>query len=121
MSLITGRCQQEEATVSDEAVLAERPAALRTTYDPLCWIEDRGADWVRYINADGQRWVILGTCNCCGLCEVGAADAQQRKLVWRGNPGEPGACVSLMDPRTDVPVRPEISRLEGCVLSGYYL
>lgn len=90
------------------------------TVDPSTVIEARGSGWVLYRTDQGERWVIRGTCVACGSCEVGAATPS---LVWTGRPvGQPGACVDkTYGFRLDVPVRPEISELAGCTLSGEYL
>lgn len=63
---------------------------LTPTCDPHVWIEDQREGFVRYRNADGRRWEVLGVCNRCGKC-------------WEGAVGPA--------PELDCPVTPE---LQGC-------
>lgn len=89
------------------------------TIDPTCWIVDKGDGFVVYETHDLERWVIRGTCNCCGSCEVGTTT--ESELVWVREPGQPGAC---FDPNKtlDNPVRPDATaKWPGCTLTGEYL
>ena len=91
------------------------------TEDPTVMIEDIGPAWVIYRDHDGKRWIMRGTCNQCGECEVGAINPN---IMWIGNPvGEPGSCRDVMyGIRRDIPVRPEIKqKFPNCSLSGEYL
>lgn len=92
------------------------------TEDPTVFIEDIGAGWVIYRTKDGkERWIIHGTCNQCGECEVGSDNPN---LIWTGIPvGNAGACYDeLFGNRRDVPVRPEIKeKCPNCTLTGEYL
>lgn len=104
--------------------MTPRPGSrCETTLDPTCWIVARGERWIVYENTDGERWVIWGTCNQCGACEVGGQTERTRRLIWTGEPGTPGVC---HDPeygtRPDLPTRPELrDHLPSCSLHGMYL
>jgi hypothetical protein len=77
---------------------------MEPTEDPAVIIEDRGPGWVRYrALADGECWEIHGICIACGACEVGNDNLN---LEWRGEVGEPGACIDLkFASRLDIPMR----------------
>jgi hypothetical protein len=100
---------------------------IEPTSDPYVVIEARkaaadGTPFIVYASVDGaERWVIAGTCNQCGQCEVGSS--REKLLTWIRPVGESGACI---DPdyatRLDLPVRPEISHNNpACSLRGRYL
>jgi hypothetical protein len=103
---------------------------MEPTADPLCLIEDRGeVDGVPYIlyrldnRGTMERWVIHGTCTCCGECEVGSGNP---RLRWTGIPiGQPGACLDVtwgQTGRLDEPVRPELTvMMPHCSLHGEYI
>ena len=38
----------------------------------------------------GERWLVSGTCNQCGLCVIGV-NAPDGRYVWDGHPGTPMA------------------------------
>ena len=93
------------------------------TLDPSVVIEARGPGWVIYRSTvKRERWIIYGTCNQCGECEVGAHSPH---IIWTGKPiGQPGACFDRSFPtRKDSPVRPEGPNQDWphCSLSGEYL
>ena len=79
--------------------------------------------YVKYRNSSGERWIIRGTCNLCGECEVGGS-YPEGPVTFTATPiGTAGACI---DPyhadRGDVPCRPEIkANCPSCTLSGEYL
>lgn len=76
--------------------------ALEQTTDEGVWVVDRAPGRVEYLDLNGNRWRIYGTCNKCGEC-------------WKG--------ITLdVPPDLDCPVRPEISqKIPECVLTGEYL
>ena len=77
---------------------------LIPTADPDVHIEHAGDGLVVYANRDGERWVIVGVCNGCGVCDGNFPHA-----------GPP-------DGRLDIPVRPEgPPSWSGCTLRGEYL
>lgn len=95
---------------------------MEPTVAPDTFIESRDEQHTVYVvPSTGERWYIDGTCNRCGLCEVGVSDPE--RVEWHGEPGTPGACTDLSySTRLDSPVRPEISEiLPGCTLHGAYL
>lgn len=102
---------------------------MEATTDPGVVIEARkvaadGTPFVVYATRDGsERWVIAGTCNQCGQCEVGQVGDRPARLVWVKPVGEPGACIDLdYGTRPDMPVRPEIGRkMPACSLRGRYI
>jgi hypothetical protein len=52
----------------------------------------------------GERWVVSGICNQCGLCVVGAVGDW---YIWDGPPGTPGANRDTRAPnRLDDPIVP---------------
>jgi hypothetical protein len=65
-------------------------------------------------------WQIIGTCNCCGECEIGKDDPN---LVRTPNPlGTAWNCYSKEPNRLDEPVTPEfVQQAKYCVLSGSYI
>lgn len=93
-----------------------------STRDPNIFIIEQTAERVVYETTSGEQWEILGTCNQCGLCEVGANDPE---IAWveGKQPGEPGACYNISgEGRVDNPCRPEIKQhFPECTLSGNYL
>lgn len=92
------------------------------TKDPNIFIIEQEPGRVLYETTAGERWEMLGTCNQCGLCEVGSSDPN---IAWveGKQPGEPDACYNILgDDRIDNPCRPEIKQyIPECVLSGKYL
>lgn len=89
------------------------------TQDPNTFITDRGPGFVVYENTDGKRWIILGTCICCGQCEVGSNSPY---LLWVGQVGTKNACIDTRVDRLDCPVLPTISENNSyCTLTGHYL
>lgn len=62
--------------------------------------------YVRYRRVStGQRWIVRGTCNQCGLCVVGASNVGD--YDWTGPAGTPGAVKDVRFPvRPDEPVTP---------------
>lgn len=76
--------------------------AYTQTCDPSVVIERQSKNSITYlVPATGERWRIDGTCNQCGACWEGAANAA---------------------PILDCPVRPEIKQdFPQCTLSGVYL
>jgi len=93
---------------------------LEITRDPNIVIVERSPGLVEYLTNSGERWRIYGTCNLCGACEVGGRDTE---IVFTGTAiGDPNACYNIEgENRLDVPVRPEISEIPECVLTGEYL
>lgn len=119
------------------------------TSDPGTVIEDQFIDlidptksWVIYHDLkSGERWRIDGTCNMCGLCEVGRVDDGKITFNKLMKIGEADASNDLtFKSRLDVPVRPDIKqnsidqrnqmlarKVKGvsvtgeCTLSGEYL
>lgn len=90
------------------------------TEDPAIVIIARGIESVVYQCGD-ERWIIYGTCNRCGACEVGTFD---REIFWLDEPGEPGACFDMTHgKRRDIPMRPEGTKpmFPSCSLTGEYL
>lgn len=69
-----------------------------TNYIPTCdwfvYIEEQAEGYVRYINRDGRRWAVIGTCPNCNC--------------WEGAVNE--------KPTLDCPISPEFE-WEGCGLS----
>lgn len=47
-------------------------AALIPTQDPNVAIEEKRDGYVRYVNRQGRRWEVWGTCDGRGHCWVGA-------------------------------------------------
>lgn len=92
---------------------------LEVTRDPYCFIVARDDDMVEYVNTQGERWRIYGTCSGCGECEP----LTDSDIVFTGIPiGQPGA--TYRKNQLDVPVRPEISnpwKNPHCTLTGEYL
>jgi hypothetical protein len=92
------------------------------TRDRTVFIIEQEPGRVVYETILGEKWEILGTCNQCGLCEVGSSDPQ---IFWveGKQPGEPGACYNILgEERLDNPCRPEIKQnFPECTLSGNYL
>ncbi len=86
---------------------------MEATEDPGTTIVARGPGWIRYQDlASGETWLIVGECNRCGLCDVGAVG---RRLVWSHPPGMPGAVLDLdYGRRRDMPMRPPLP--QGCSL-----
>ena len=89
------------------------------TLDPDVVITARGTDsagvaFVRYARASrpSEAWTVRGTCNRCGLCEVGVDAGDPPYLTWRGPVGTPGAVIDLRvaQGRADVPVGPTFTR-----------
>jgi len=87
---------------------------FEATADPNIVIVDRGFTsegvpyvtyhWINNMAVHTSDWTVLGTCICCGLCEVGANNPY---LEWRGDPGVSGSCVDTRWPNLpDVPVAP---------------
>lgn len=92
------------------------------TKDPTVFIIEQSPDKKVYRTTSGETWEITGTCNMCGLCEVGGVDFKIRWVEGK-TPGEPGACYHIDgERRLDNPVRPEIKdQIPQCTLSGRYL
>lgn len=44
----------------------------KKTADPNIWIEEQREGYVRYVNRDGRRWEVHGTCDRRGDCLIGA-------------------------------------------------
>lgn len=91
------------------------------TKDPNIFIIEQSPGKVVYETNTGEKWEMLGTCNMCGLCEVGGIDPE---IVWNEGvlPGQPNACYNSNPNRLDNPCRPEIGILfSGCTLTGNYL
>ncbi len=93
---------------------------FEVTVDPTVFIVARDTEMIEYLNDVGERWRIYGTCNKCGACEVGGEDSA---IIYTGvEIGQPNACYNIEgENRLDNPVRPEISELTECVLTGEYL
>jgi hypothetical protein len=102
---------------------------IKETVDPLTIIEEQGNDYVIYKDLQsGERWIIKGECNQCGLCALGEVN---NLLVWTDGikPGQPMACFDLRKTfglRNDVPLRPEAAteiqnEIGKCCLEGEYL
>lgn len=90
-----------------------------STIDPNIFIIEQTTNRVVYETTFGEKWEILGTCNQCGLCEIGANDPS---IIWNPGiePGQPNACYSTNP--LDNPCRPEIKTIfPTCQLSGNYL
>lgn len=79
---------------------------VERTLDPDVVITSRRQGWVYYRReSTGERWKVSDTCNQCGLCVIGAANADD--YDWRKKPGRPGAVRDLRYPtRPDEPVTP---------------
>lgn len=80
---------------------------MEPTSDASVVIEERivvdGEQLVAYRNRDGERWVIIGTCNGCGVCDGAFPHS-----------GPPTG-------RLDIPLRPEgPPTWPGCTLRGEY-
>lgn len=99
---------------------------VEITADPNIVIVDRGVTpdgdsfvtyrWINYMTGHTPDWTVLGTCICCGLCEVGANNPY---LEWKGEPGISGSCVDTRWPNLpDVPVSPAFFDMleEPCTL-----
>lgn len=116
------------------------------TEDPTTVIVERGTvneePYAEYLNTDGKRWRIYGTCNACGACEVfdpdggsvqshlitksvdGEKISYTRTLVWLGNPGTPNACSEEgYESRLDIPMTPDAVAdfSPPCVMRGEWL
>ena len=110
------------------------------TLDPNVFILEQTENRIVYQTNTGEKWEIIGTCNACGECEVGAHDIYYEKTnledkkqnppepkkyqIWTGVPiGQPGACLDArFENRLDIPVRPELTKkMTNCSLSGRYL
>jgi hypothetical protein len=77
------------------------------TSDPFIVIEEQREGYVRYRSLiSGERWVVRGTCNQCGLCVIGVAHPEHYE--WHGEPGTPLAVSDLRvaQGRLDEPVAP---------------
>jgi hypothetical protein len=86
---------------------------MEATEDRLVGIAERSPGRLRYRDLiSGAEWILVGDCNRCGLCEIGAVG---RRLLWSHAPGTRGACVDLdYARRRDIPMRPPL--LAGCSL-----
>lgn len=92
---------------------------LEQSRDPTTIIIDRAPGMVEYLSISGERWRIYGTCNRCGACEIGGIDPE---ISFIGYVGEANACINIAGQnRLDVPVRPEISEIPTCTLTGEYI
>ena len=94
---------------------------IELTEDPYVVIVARDSNSIIYRDIiSNERWIIRGKCNQCGLCEVGAVN---NNIVWTGiKIGHAKACYdSNYKNRKDNPVRPKVSEIEECTLSGEYL
>lgn len=107
------------------------------TTDPNIVVLEKSEGYVKYQDLlNGQVWEINGTCNACGLCEVGVVDIyfepnpngkepiKKHYQIWTGVPvGQAGACLDArFGTRPDFPMRPEIKNAHPeCQLSGRYL
>lgn len=49
---------------------------LERTEDVRIYIEEKRDGYVRYINTNGKRWEVIGTCTGIGTCYEGAASPQ---------------------------------------------
>lgn len=94
---------------------------MNPTSDPNVFIEEQGGDYLIYNSEPLGRWIMRGSCNQCGLCEVGQANP--RPLIWMDEPGTPGACIDPnFENRLDFPILPEgPPDWPGCTLSGEWL
>lgn len=81
---------------------------MRETAEPNVLIELERPGLVQYVNLlANDRWQVLGECNRCGLCAIGAA--RPDKYRWAGPPGTPGACDDLdYGFRADEPCHPSM-------------
>jgi len=110
------------------------------TLDSYVFIIEQTENRKVYQTVTGEKWEIVGTCNACGECEVGAIDNYYEKTnledkkqnspepkkyqIWTGIPiGQPGACLDVrFGKRLDIPVRPELTqKMQHCSLTGRYL
>ena len=74
------------------------------TVDPFVWIEEQRPGCVRYRNADGLRWEVVGVCDGNRACMVGAVvDGVLVETVEQAR--------ALPTPALDCPVGPGFS---GC-------
>lgn len=77
---------------------------MQPTSDPDVRMRRLSLDKIEYVNRDGERWRIRGTCSGCGVCDGEHEHA-----------GPPTG-------RLDIPVRPEgPPSWAGCTLSGEYI
>jgi len=114
---------------------------MEPTMDPTVNIVERGENYKEYLNTQGERWRIFGTCNACGLCEMPPAEIPSvvneshriptpdgevtwnRTLRWNAQPGTPLACFEdNHESRLDSPLRPDfVNELDGCALTGEWV
>jgi hypothetical protein len=111
------------------------------TEDYTTWITSTGnidgEPFTDYVNNDGKKWRIIGTCNACGLCEsyedsytnirinplTKEKETYTRNFLWLKEPGEPGACIELnFEKRRDIPMTPDsVNTISKCTLTGEWL
>lgn len=120
---------------------------MEDTIDPTTHIVIRSGDYTEYINTDGKRWGIYGSCICCGLCEVnnneptpisgdvviqhnitllesGGFGQLDRTLLWNNDPGMSGACLEsgYTSNRIDIPITPDFTNNSPiCSFSGVWI
>jgi hypothetical protein len=92
---------------------------LTQTADPAVWIEEQRPGYVRYVDAEGRRWEIEGSCDRRGDCLIGAVidgevvrDHAHLAEIDARKPGR-------IDSDLDVPVTPGFSGC--CELVGRWL
>jgi hypothetical protein len=91
------------------------------TEDPNVIILTQGSNFTLYQDIKtSEKWVILGSCICCGQCEIGSDNPN---IIWKGKPGEPNSEYDItFGKRKDIPVRPEIQQnCDKCSLWGVYV
>ena len=89
-----------------------RAAAVTPTADPSVYLEERRPGYARYVNREGRRWEVHGTCDRRGDCLVGATVAGEF-IRDRAHLEDLARRLGRdrVDSELDVPVTPEF---KGC-------
>jgi hypothetical protein len=91
---------------------------IEKTLDPDIVIIDRDIDLIHYQSiSTGRVWSVVGKCNQCGLCVVGAY--YNEHYIWYKEAGQPYAVTDIRVSwgRLDEPITPEFPFINnGCSL-----
>lgn len=92
---------------------------LQPTADPTVYIEEQRPGYVRYVNDEGRRWEVVGTCDQRGDCLVGAVidGVEIRDKAHLANIA--ARKLGRVDSELDVPVLPGFTGC--CPLVGRWL